>query len=230
MKRRDFIKIAALSAGALPINRYSYAESTEAKRPNIIFILADDLGYGDLGCYGQKYVKTPNLDRMASEGMKFTQFYSGSTVCAPSRCCLMTGLHTGHAFIRGNKEIQPEGQYPIPADTVTIAKVLQKAGYKTGCIGKWGLGGPGSSGAPNQQGFDYWYGYLCQRQAHRYYSSHLWENETKVDLNGEKYSHDLMTGKAMQFLDENHKNPFFLYIPYTIPHAELVVPEDSMKQ
>ncbi|MBN2329418.1 MAG: arylsulfatase [Candidatus Omnitrophica bacterium] len=230
MKRRDFMKTAALSAGALSINRFLYADSPEAQRPNIVFVLADDLGYGDLGCYGQKYVKTPNLDRMAAEGMKFTQFYSGSTVCAPSRCCLMTGLHTGHAFIRGNKEIQPEGQYPIPPDTITIAKVLQKAGYKTGCIGKWGLGGPGSSGAPNQQGFDYWYGYLCQRQAHRYYPSHLWENEAKIELNGEKYSHDLMTEKAMQFLDENHKNPFFLYIPYTIPHAELVVPEDSMKE
>jgi arylsulfatase A-like enzyme len=149
------------------------AETNRA--PNIIFLLADDLGYGDVGCFGQKKIRTPNLDQMAAEGMRFTQHYSGNAVCAPSRCVLMTGLHPGHAFIRDNREVQPEGQVPIPANTVTLAKLLQRAGYVTGAFGKWGLGGPGSSGDPLKQGFDRFYGYNCQRRAHNYYPTTLLE-------------------------------------------------------
>src|SRR5262249_43960082 len=140
-------------------------------RPNVVFILADDLGYGDLGCYGQKQIQTPNLDKMAAEGLRFTQCYAGSTVCAPSRCILMTGLHTGHAVVRGNALV------PLRADEVTVAKVLKDAGYSTGLIGKWGLGEADSTGVPNKQGFDYFYGYLNQVHAHNYYPDFLWRNE-----------------------------------------------------
>src|SRR6516225_11056424 len=144
------------------------------RKPSIIFILADDLGYGDLGCYGQKQIQTPNLDRMAAEGMRFTQCYAGSTVCAPSRCALMTGLHTGHCRVRGN------ALYPLRPEDVTVAKVLKDAGYATGLIGKWGLGEPDTSGVPNRQGFDYFYGYLNQVHAHNYYPDYLWKNAEKV--------------------------------------------------
>ncbi len=159
--------------------------SSNTDNPNIILILADDLGYGELGCYGQKKIKTPNLDRLAAGGMRFTQHYSGSPVCAPSRCTLLTGKHTGHAYIRANKEMggwgpdEPEGQLPLPADTITIATLLKSKGYATGGFGKWGLGGPDSTGHPNKQGFDHWYGYLCQRVAHNYYPTHLLRNTDK---------------------------------------------------
>ncbi len=230
MKRREFIKSAGLATAAFGQVPSSFAGSSPSKKPNIIFIMADDLGYGDLGCYGQKKIKTPHLDRLAKAGLRFTQHYSGSTVCAPSRCSLMTGLHTGHTYIRGNREIQPEGQHPIPADTVTVAKILKQAGYTTGCMGKWGLGGPDSSGAPNKQGFDRWFGYLCQRQAHRFYPTHLWRNDEKIELGKKQYSHDLIAEESLQFIEDNRDNPFFLYLPFTIPHAELNAPEDSMKE
>lgn len=229
MKRREWIKTAAWTTAALGMPWLCRA-GEPAQPPNIIFILADDLGYGDLGCYGSRFIRTPNLDKMANEGMRFTQHYSGSTVCAPSRCSLMTGRHTGHTFIRGNKEIQPEGQYPIPADTATIAKAMKQAGYTTGCIGKWGLGGPGSTGEPNRQGFDHWFGYLCQRQAHRFYPSHLWRNNEKIELDGTVYSQDLMAQEALEFIEANKDRPFFLYLPFTIPHAELKVPDDSLNE
>ncbi|MCK4960375.1 MAG: sulfatase-like hydrolase/transferase, partial [Planctomycetes bacterium] len=151
MKRREFLKTVAIATAALAGPGSAIAKPAR-KKPNIIYILADDLGYGDLGCYGQKDILTPNIDRLADKGMKFTQHYSGSTVCAPARCVLMTGLHTGHSHVRGNNEIKPEGQMPIPADSQTIPKLLKKAGYRTGCIGKWGLGFPGSEGVPNKQG------------------------------------------------------------------------------
>ncbi len=230
MDRRNFLKQSGIAAAAMSMPHSLFAKETKEKKPNIIFIIADDLGYGDLGCYGQKIIKTPNLDKMAAEGLKFTQHYAGCTVCAPSRCCLMTGKDTGHAFIRGNREIQPEGQYPIPADTITVARILKKAGYTTGCIGKWGLGGPESSGEPNKQGFDHFFGYLCQRQAHRFYPDYLWRNGEKVELNRETYSHDLMAEETLDFIKKNKDRPFFLYIPFTIPHAELKVPVDSMDQ
>ncbi|UCG58601.1 MAG: arylsulfatase [Phycisphaerales bacterium] len=242
LDRRQFLRHVGLSLAGLSVSGCSEAAKTAARRsvggrPNIIYILADDLGYGDLGCYGQAKIKTPNIDRMAAEGMRFTQHYSGSTVCAPSRCCLMTGLHTGHAYIRGNREIQPEGQEPIRADTVTVGKLLKRAGYITGMVGKWGLGSPGSEGVPNRQGFDYFFGHLCQREAHFYYPPHLWRNEEKIVLEGNdrkkqtgRYSHDLMTDEVLAFIRRNKARPFFLYVPYTIPHAELAVPEDSLSQ
>jgi arylsulfatase A-like enzyme len=189
------------------------------KTPNILFILADDLGYGDLGCYGQKKVHTPNIDRLAAEGMRFTQFYAGSTVCAPSRACLMTGLHTGHARIRGNERV------PLESTDVTIGKVLKQAGYVTAAIGKWGMGNEGTSGHPNLQGFDEWFGYLDQVHAHNYYPASLWRNDHALSLEGNQnggrseYSHDLFTREAVSFLRLNKDRPFFLYLAFTIPHA-----------
>lgn len=206
-------------------------------RPNIILILADDLGWGDLGSYGQTKIKTPNLDRMAAEGMRFRQFYSGSPVCAPSRCVLITGKHGGHAYIRNNREVQPEGQWPIPAAEVTIAELLKSAGYATGAFGKWGLGFVGTEGDPNRQGFDIFFGYNCQREAHNFYPDHLWRNDQRValegndrGLTGRHYSHDLIEAEALQFIRENKNKPFFLYAPFTIPHLALQVPEDSLAE
>lgn len=213
------ILIAALTALTL----------AAADKPNIIFVMADDLGYGDLGCYGQQRIKTPNLDKMAREGIRFTSAYAGSTVCAPSRSALMTGQHTGHTRIRGN------ARHPLLPGDVTVAEVLKQAGYKTALIGKWGLGEAGSTGTPNAQGFDYFFGYLNQRHAHNYYPTFLWRNDQKValpnvvpneDAEGsgmasEKkvYSHDLIMDEALKWLDENGKAPFFLYLAPTLPHA-----------
>jgi arylsulfatase A len=202
--------------------------------PNIVYIVADDLGYGDLGCYGQKDIRTPFLDRMAHQGMRFTQHYSGSTVCAPSRSCLMTGLHTGHTPIRGNKEIKPEGQHPLPAATVTLAEILKKVGYTTGAFGKWGLGYPGSEGDPLKQGFDTFYGYNCQRIAHNYYPHYLWDNDKKQMLPGnagrkiEQYGPDLIQEHTLGFIEAHKDKPFFLFVPIVLPHAELFVPEDEI--
>ena len=157
-------------------------QESAASKPNIIYILADDLGYGDLSFTGQSHFTTPNIDRLAQEGLFFTQHYSGSTVCAPSRSALLTGLHSGHTPIRGNKEVQPEGQWPLPGETFTLSKMLQEQGYTTGAFGKWGLGAPGSEGAPEKMGFDQFFGYNCQRLAHHYYPYHLWDNSRKVVL------------------------------------------------
>lgn len=196
-------------------------------KPNVIVILADDLGYGDLGCFGQKLIKTPNIDRLAAEGMKFTQAYAGATVCAPSRCSLMTGKHNGHAPIRGNREVKPEGQVPMPADTVTLAHLMKRAGYATGLIGKWGLGYPGSASTPDKMGFDHFFGYNCQRLAHEYYPEYLWRDDQKVSLGGKSYSHDLMAADALDFVRANKDRPFFLDLSFTIPHAKLQVPDLS---
>lgn len=195
-----------------------------AAAPNIIFILADDLGYGDVGCYGQKQIATPHLDALAAGGMRFTQCYAGSTVCAPSRSVLMTGQHTGHTQVRGNALV------PLRPEDVTVAEVLKTAGYRTGLIGKWGLGEPESTGVPNRQGFDYFFGYLNQKHAHNYYPDHLWRNQEKVAYPGnvvEKgvaskrttYSHDLFMAEALKFVGEEQDKPFFLYLACTIPHA-----------
>lgn len=206
------------------------AEDTSRRRPpNIVLILADDLGYGDLGCYGQKEIRTPHLDRLAAEGMRFTQFYAGSTVCAPSRCVLMTGLHTGHCYIRGN------ARYNLRPEDRTVAEVLKSAGYATAHIGKWGLGHEGSTGVPTRKGFDYFFGYLDQTHAHNYYPTFLMRNEERVRLPnvvpregpyGEgvasqrrAYSHDLFTEEALRWITEHRDGPFFLYLAYTIPHA-----------
>jgi arylsulfatase A-like enzyme len=196
-----------------------------ADKPNIIYIMLDDAGYGDVSCYGQKQFKTPNVDALAAGGLKFTQHYSGSTVCAPTRCCLMTGHHTGHAFVRGNREVKPVGQSPIPSDTVTVAKLLKKAGYKTGAFGKWGLGNPGSVGDPIHQGFDVFYGYNCQRNAHTYYPTWLFHNLEKIELDGKTYAHDLIMAEALKFIRANKDEAFFCYLPVTIPHASMHVPE-----
>ncbi|MCA9310977.1 MAG: arylsulfatase [Phycisphaerales bacterium] len=205
-------------------------------RPNIVFIMADDLGYGELGCYGQEWIRTPRLDRMAAEGVRLTQFYSSAPVCAPARCQLMTGLHAGHAYVRDNREVQPEGQAPIPDDAWTMAEALRACGYVTGATGKWGLGPPRSEGDPVNQGFDFFYGYNCQRQAHNYYPTHLWRNQVKEvlagnvagNLVGEQYAHDLIIDEALGFIRREQDGPFFLYVPVTIPHVALQVPEDSL--
>lgn len=203
-------------------------------RPNVIFILADDLGYGDLGFLGQQYIETPNIDRLAKEGMFFTRHYSGSPVCAPSRSTLLTGLHTGHTPIRGNSEVQPEGQLPLTDSLQTLSKIFQQAGYATGAFGKWGLGMNQTTGEPVNQGFDDFYGYLCQRYAHRYYPAYLWENGQKVDLPGNDwtqkttYAPDLIQSKTLEFIEENKANPFFLFMPIVMPHAELAAPDDEL--
>ena len=217
-----------LVLAALLVN--NVAEATE-KRPNIIYILADDLGYGDLGCYGQKLIQTPNIDSLAKTGMRFTDHYSGAPVCAPARCVLLTGLHTGHCPIRGNRALEFEGNVPIPKSYVTLGEVMQKAGYATGAFGKWGQGYPGSVGDPVLRGFDQFYGYNCQREAHNYYPGHLWKNDKKVVLTGnekgkkEQYSHDLITEQALSFIATPRDKPFFAYVPYTIPHTSFQVPD-----
>ncbi len=209
--------------------------SKPEKLPNIIYILADDLGYGDLSCYGQQKFKTPNIDRLASEGMLFTQHYTGCTVSAPSRSSLMTGLHTGHTFIRGNKGWEPEGQWPLRADAYTIAEMLKTRGYTTGAFGKWGLGFVGTEGDPNSQGFDEFFGFNCQSLAHNYYPDHLWHNKEKILLPengyGKKgaYSADLIHKAALNFLDSSREKTFFLYYATTLPHAELSAREEYMK-
>ena len=208
-------------------------------RPNIVFILADDLGYGDVGCYGQTRIRTPRLDRMAAEGVRFTQCYAGATVCAPARSCLMTGQHTGHTRIRGN-----DG-YPLLPEDPTVAKVLKQAGYVTGLIGKWGLGEPGTTGSPVRQGFDEFFGYTNQRHAHNYYPSFLWRNEEKVSLpngvahedkdgagvatNRVVYSPDLFMDEALRFLERHQAEPFFLYLAFTLPHANNEAKEQGME-
>ncbi len=199
--------------------------------PNIVYILADDLGYGDLGCYGQQLIKTPNIDRLASEGMKFTDHYSGAPVCAPARCVLLTGLHAGHCPIRNNKALKQEGNVPIPKSYPTLGEMIRAAGYATGAFGKWGQGFPGSEGDPVNRGFDLFFGYNCQREAHNYYPQHLWRNTDKVILDGNangketQYSHDLITAEALQFIRSNRDKPFFAYLPYTIPHTQFQVPD-----
>jgi arylsulfatase A-like enzyme len=208
------------------------------KKPNIVFILADDLGYGDLSCYGQEKFETPNIDRLAQEGLRFTQCYSGTTVSAPSRACLLTGLHSGHAAVRGNAGTEPEGQFPLPADAHSIFQVMKDNGYLTSAFGKWGLGYITSTGAPDKQGCETFFGYNCQSLAHNYYPDHLWDNDKKVELSDnviEKrygtgtYSADLIHQKALEYLDKmTPDKPFFMWYPTTIPHAELIVPNDSI--
>ncbi|TWT99277.1 Arylsulfatase [Botrimarina colliarenosi] len=195
--------------------------------PNIVFVLADDLGYGDLGCFGQQQFTTPRLDELAAEGMRLTQHYAGSTVCSPSRCALMTGLHTGHCPTRGNTEHQPEGQAPMPGDLVTLADRLQGAGYATGGFGKWGLGYPGSESDPLNSGFDHFFGYNCQRHAHRYYTNYLWDDDRRIAIEPAQYTHDLIFEEALAFIREHREEPFFCFLPVTIPHAALEVPAEA---
>ena len=221
-KRITGVALAALAAG-------TYVQARE-KLPNIVFVLADDMGIGDLGCYGQTKIKTPNIDKLAENGLLFTHHYSGSTVSAPSRCCLMTGKHTGHSYVRGNKgQKTPEGFFDLalPEEETTVAEILKKKGYKTMCVGKWGLGGPGTEGSPINKGFDYFFGYLSQGAAHRYYPEYLYENEKKVMLNGEVYSHFMIMEKGLDFIKKNADSPFFAYFAVTPPHADLDYPDLS---
>lgn len=245
----------------------SKEESNVTIQPNIIYILADDLGFGDLGCYGQELIETPHIDVLAAGGMKFTQHYSGSAVCAPSRCVLLTGMHSGHAYIRGNDEWGDrgdvwdyramiadstlEGQRPLPANTATVATMLQSAGYKTGMIGKWGLGAPHTEGIPTRQGFDFFCGFNCQRQAHTYYPVHLYLNEERLYLGNDtvaphtnlavgndpldlasyepftlsSYAPDVMFNKMIQFIEQHSEDPFFFYWASPIPHVALQAPK-----
>jgi arylsulfatase A-like enzyme len=204
------------------------AQST-ARKPNIIFILADDLGYGNLTSYNPKSpIPTPNIDKMAKEGTKFTRFYAGSTVCAPSRASLMSGQHMGHAYVRGN------GNVSLRVQDSTLAQQMKKSGYTTGMFGKWGLGLENEPGAPHLKGFDSFYGYLLQRHAHYYFTDHLFEIQNnqlkKVKLDSSQYTQDLIVDKALAFIKENKEKPFFLYLPTTLPHAELKVPEALIKK
>ncbi|MDP6525436.1 MAG: arylsulfatase [Kiritimatiellia bacterium] len=218
--------------------------ASAAGKPNIIYILVDDLGYGDVGCYGQEIIKTPNLDRMAAQGMRFTDHYSGSTVCAPSRCVLMTGKHTGHSTVVNNAEIPRDtipmgdrgaaGQAPLKEGEMTLGRLAKKAGYNTACIGKWGMGSRHSSGDPNKVGFDHFFGYYDQRDSHFFYIDWLWRNGDPVELKDNpklktRYSHDLLFEESVKWITQHKEKPFFLYLTFTIPHAELIVPEDSMK-
>ncbi len=224
--------------------------------PNVVFILADDLGYRELGCFGQTRIRTPNLDGLAKQGMRLTQHYCGNAVCAPSRCVLMTGKNPGHAFVRNNKSTPPEGQQPIPSSEVTLAELMQAQGYKTGAFGKWGLGGPGSSGEPLRQGLDRFFGYNCQAHAHSYYPSYLWDNDQHIALHndpeipghaslaegadksdprsydvfkGTDYAPDRINAQVLEFIRANKDQPFFLYYPTVIPHVALHVPDEELQ-
>ena len=236
----------------------SITHAAEPPRPNIVFLLCDDLGYGDVGCFGQKKFRTPNIDRLAAEGMRLTVHYSGSAVCAPSRCALMTGKHSGHGFIRSNRQYRPdsEGQWPLPAEEVTLAELLKSLGYTTGAFGKWGLGAPDTTGEPLRQGIDRFFGYNCQGVAHNFFPTYLWDNAEKRPLNnpafatqqkfpadtdpnspasyarytGNDYAPDLINEQARKFLRDNKDRPFFLYYPTTVPHLALQVPEDSLSE
>lgn len=205
-----------------------------AQQPNIIFIFADDLGYGEVGCYGQQKIETPNIDRLAAGGLKFNQFYAGTSVCAPSRASLMTGLHTGHTPVRGNKSVQPEGQMPLADSVKTFANYFQQNGYATAAFGKWGLGFNQNSGDPNKKGFDLFFGYNDQSLAHDYFPPYLWKNHEKVDLSINKkhdsiYSASLIQQQALQYIKESSSNkPFLLYLPYTLPHGDVIGPHDSL--
>lgn len=248
--RRHFVK--RIFSWGIPLVAFIVAcaaiASPVSAKPNVILIMADDLGWGELGCYGQEKIPTPNLDRLASEGMRFTQFYSGAPVCAPSRCVLMTGKHLGHAEIRGNLRAASrlpqfdEGQYPISESARTFAQVFQEAGYVTGAMGKWGLGPVGSTGEPNRKGFDLFFGYNCQGVAHSYYPPHLWRNTEKVVINrrpipghakqptgevelddwiGESYAPKRMIAEAEKFIADHRAEPFLLYLPFTEPHVAM---------
>ena len=223
----------------------------DIRPPNVVLILADDLGYGELGCYGQQKIRTPHIDGLAAQGLRFTQAYSGAPVCAPSRCVLMTGRHLANAEIRGNKEIQPEGQWPISAGVVTVPMLLGDAGYRAAAVGKWGLGPVGSSGDPNKKGFDLFFGYNCQRQAHTYYPDHLWRNQERIELSGQHvpghtrleepppdyqrfygshYAPDLMLAEALEFLRDSKHQPFFLFLPFVEPHLAMQPPTEWVEQ
>ena len=237
MDRRQFLNRAGMFvAGTFLSSGFVGCATGSQDKPNIIFIMADDLGYADLGCYGQDKIRTPNIDSIAAEGIRFTDCYAGAAVCAPSRSTIITGQHTGHTRIRGNRSQATDNRIPLLPEDPSIASVLQNAGYTTGIIGKWGLGEPGTTGIPAKKGFDHFFGFLNQRNAHTYYPPFVWRNQEKVILEGNQngqrndYVHDSFTEEALSFVEENRNEPFFLYLPYTIPHLELAVPEDSLNE
>ena len=238
--RREFLSAAARAGSG--VAALSFAGGPACRRaapvrPNIVLVLADDLGHAQLGCYGETRIRTPHIDRLAAEGTRFTRAYSGSPVCAPSRCVLLTGRHTGHAHIRDNREIQPEGQAPLPAGTPTLPGLLRDEGYATALVGKWGLGYPGSEGEPLRQGFDRFFGYNCQRKAHNHYPPELWRDGERVRLDGNdggpagrQYAPDLFEAEALDFIARNRRRPFFLFFATTVPHLALQVPGDSLAE
>ena len=234
MKQKHLLKRSSLQVTIFASLAAVSCAEQEKPLPNIVFILADDLGYGDLSCYGQQKFKTPNIDKLAQQGIMFRQHYTGCTVSAPSRSSLMTGLHTGHTPIRGNKGWEPEGQWPLPASSVTIAEILKTKGYTTGAFGKWGLGFIDTEGDPNTQGFDEFFGFNCQSLAHNYYPYYLWHNKEKVLLplnagsGSGTYAPDTIHHEAVSFIEANRNRPFFLFYPTTIPHAELFAKEEYM--
>jgi arylsulfatase A-like enzyme len=229
-RRREFVRLAGM-AGAWLQQPQGFRQDAGQRPPNIIFIMADDLGYGDLGCYGQTKIRTPHIDALAAEGLRFTDAYSGCTVCAPSRSVLMTGLHMGHTSVRCN----PGGVPLLPGD-VTVGEVLKRARYATGCFGKWALGPIGTAGVPWKHGFDEFFGYLHQVHAHSYYPEFLYTNDREYPLKGNTegkritYSHDVIANRTLDFIRRRRKEPFFCYVPFTIPHRELLVPEDSLAE
>jgi arylsulfatase A len=255
MRRGLFLLIAMAMVLVTPFEGQGRADE---RPPNIVFFIADDLGYGDLGCYGQTKIRTPNLDHLAAEGVRFTSYYSGHNVCAPSRCVLMTGKHPGHTYIRDNRQAKgfPEGQEPVPEGLLQLPLLLKKRGYTLGGFGKWGLGPVGSTGDPLRQGFDRWFGYNSQSVAHNYYPTYLWDNDKKIPLNnpefsahqklpdgadphdprsyegysGHDYAPDLITAQALAFVRDNQDRPFFLYYATTVPHLALQVPADSLQE
>lgn len=243
MKHRLFLTILIGVAFAFIFTSFLLAGEAKPSCPNIILIMADDLGWKELGCYGQEKIKTPHIDQLAAEGIRFIQYYAGSAVCAPSRCNLITGMHGGHAYIRDNSEVEDTktgifgGQIPIPESVPSIAKTLKQAGYVTGCFGKWGLGGQGNTGDPLRQGFEQFYGYNCQRNAHNLYPKYLEDNEGIHELKGndrtrtgEQYAPQLIADRALEFVKQNKENQFFLYYPTVMPHLALQVPEADLAQ
>ena len=242
MNRKQFIQGITAGSLALTLPNRLMAEEGSGRSPNIVLIMADDLGWQELGFMGQKRIKTPNIDTLAAEGIRFNQFYSSSPVCAPSRCSLMTGKHGGHAYIRNNREIKNKGdifggQLPLPADEPGLAKTLKAAGYTTGCFGKWGLGAVGTTGDPLSRGFDRFYGYNCQRHAHNLYPKYLVNDRENEPLQGntrgrtgETYAPQRIADEMLKFVRENSDNPFFLYYPTVLPHLPLQVPEEELKQ
>ncbi len=255
---RFLVAPALFVAPALLVAAFAFPKPLRSEAPpNVVFIIADDLGWGELGCYGQRKIPTPHIDRIASQGMRFTQHYSGAPVCAPSRCVLMTGRHLGHAEIRGNRQAKiafpefTEGQHPISAKTVTLADAFHRAGYATAAMGKWGLGPVGSTGDPNDHGFDLFFGYNCQSVAHSYYPRYLWRNREQIEINpnpisghskvvegdvsaetylGEVYAPDRMAAEAVAFIQSTGDKPFFLYLPFIEPHVAMHPPLARVEQ
>lgn len=232
--RRDFLRLAGLSVGAVFLSSSMSGEAAVEGKPNVIFILSDDVAQGDIGCYGQKLIRTPRLDRMAAEGTRFMQAYCGTTVCAPSRSSLMTGLHMGHCPIRANREIKPEGQMPMPEETVTVAQILKTAGYATACMGKWGMGMFDTTGSPLKKGFDHFYGYNCQRHAHSYFPTYLYNDDKRIELPENEghakkiYAQNMIQKDVLNWVRSQKDHPFFMFYAVTLPHGSYEIDDQGI--